>query len=141
MLGSTEVSADKAYIGRSNLDAVTAVGATPYIPFKDNTDPPLRASGGQILPLNNSVWARAYHYYAFNQEAFLEHYHKRSNAETTFSMIKMKFGGAVRSKTPTAQLNEVLAKILCHNICVLIQSFYELGSTPRFLNFDTKPCL
>ena len=42
-------------------------------------------------------------------------------------MIKAKFGGSVRSKTPVAQVNEVLAKVLCHNICVLIQSAYELG--------------
>jgi hypothetical protein len=47
-------------------------------------------------------------------------------------MIKMKFGGAVRSKTPVAQVNEVLCKVLCHNICVLIQSIYELGLEPTF---------
>ena len=35
------------------------------------------------------------------------------------SMIKAKFGGAVRSKTPVAQVNEVMTKILCYNICVL----------------------
>ena len=45
-------------------------------------------------------------------------------------MIKTKFGGAVRSKTSVAQVNEVLCKILCHNICVLIQSMYELDFTP-----------
>ena len=39
---------------------------------------------------------------------------------------------AVRSKTPVAQVNEVLVKILCHNICVLIQSVYELGIKPIF---------
>ena len=47
-------------------------------------------------------------------------------------MIKVKFGAAVQSKTPVAQVNEVLVKILCHNICVLIQSMYELGITPVF---------
>ena len=52
--------------------------------------------------------------------------------ETTFSMIKAKFGGAVRSKTPVAQVNEVLVKILCHNIVVLIQSMFELGIMPVF---------
>ena len=36
-------------------------------------------------------------------------------------MIKAKFGGYVRSKNPAAQVNEVLVKVLCHNICVLIQ--------------------
>ena len=133
-----EVSADKAYSSRKNLEAITAGGATPFIPFRENTVPPLRASEGQIIPLDGTAWSKAYHFYAFNQEAFQQHYHKRSNVETTFSMIKMKFGGAVRSKTPTAQVNEVLAKILCHNICVLIQSFYELGIPLGFPNIDTK---
>ena len=73
-----------------------------------------------------------WHFYNFNREAFLQHYHKRSNVETTFSMIKGKFGSSVRAKTPIAQVNEVLCKILCHNICVLIQSIYELGIEPVF---------
>ena len=47
-------------------------------------------------------------------------------------MIKAKFGTGVRSKTAAAQVNEALLKILCHNICVLIQSMYELGITPLF---------
>ena len=75
-----------------------------------------------------------WHFYTFNREAFLAHYHKRSNVETTMSMIKGKFGASVRAKTPTAQVNEVLLKVLCHNICVLIQSIYELGIEPAFWN-------
>ena len=35
--------------------------------------------------------------------------------------------GAARSKTPVAMVNEVLCKIICHNICVLIQESRELG--------------
>lgn len=38
----------------------------------------------------------------------------------------------VRSKTDTAMTNEVLCKILCHNICCLIQAMYELGIEPTF---------
>lgn len=52
--------------------------------------------------------------------------------ESTFSMIKAKFGDALRSKTEWAQINEALCKILCHNICCLIQSMYELGLKPKF---------
>jgi transposase len=62
-----------------------------------------------------------WHYYMFQRDTFLQHYHKRSNVETTFSMIKAKFGEVVRAKLPVAQVNEVLCKILCHNLCVLIQ--------------------
>ena len=57
----------------------------------------------------------------------LSHYHKRSNVESVFSMIKVKFRDRVRSKTDVAMVNEVLRKIICHNICVLIQETHELG--------------
>ena len=122
-----EVSADKAYLSRNNLRAVEAVGATAYIPFKSNSLPQPR--NGQKP---DALWEKAYHFYQLHRASFLEFYHKRSNVETTFSMIKAKFGGAVRSKTPVAQINEVLVKILCHNIVVLVQSMFELGVMPVF---------
>jgi transposase len=75
---------------------------------------------------------KLFHYYSFKREEFLVHYHKRSNVETTFSMIKAKFGERLRSKTETAQVNEALCKVLCHNLCVVIQSMYELGIAPEF---------
>jgi len=68
----------------------------------------------------------------YNSEDFLAHYHKRSNVETAFSMIKAKFGDAVRSKSDIGQLNEVLCKVLCHNLCVLVQAIHELGIQPTF---------
>ena len=43
-----------------------------------------------------------------------------------------KFGAALRSKTKTAQINEALCKVLCHNICCLIQSMFELNLKPKF---------
>jgi hypothetical protein len=46
-------------------------------------------------------------------------------------MIKAKFRDHVRSKSDVAMVNEVLAKIVCHNICVLIQETYELASARR----------
>ena len=50
----------------------------------------------------------------------------------TFHMIKSKFGDSARSKTETAQVNEVLLKVLCHNACVVIQEMFELGIEPKF---------
>ena len=47
-------------------------------------------------------------------------------------MIKAKFDGYVRSKTERSLMSEVLCKVLCHNICVVIQSIYELGIVPAF---------
>lgn len=48
------------------------------------------------------------------------------------SMIKRKFGGSLRSRLFTAQVNEVLCKVLCHNLAVLVHSMFELGVTPEF---------
>ena len=127
-----EVSADKAYLSHKNLKATAKLGAMPFIPFKVNT----------AVPKGNSIWTEMYHYFMYNREDFLSHYHQRSNVETVFSMIKAKFGDAVRSKSDIGQLNEVLCKVLCHNLCVIIQAIHELGIEPRFekdrLNCDIK---
>jgi len=121
-----EVSADKAYVSKKNLKVTVQKGATPYIPFKSNA----RSDRGDEL------WKKLYHYYSFNRAEFLTHYHKRSNVETTFSMIKMKFGERLHCKTETAQINEALCKVLCHNLCCVIQSMYELNITPGFWSDD-----
>jgi transposase len=117
-----EISADKGYISADNLHTTTEHGATPYIPFKTN----VKGKRGDDL------WKKLFHFYSFKREEFLAHYHKRSNVETTFSMIKAKFGERLRCKTETAQINEALCKVLCHNLCVVIQSMYELGIEPEF---------
>jgi len=85
-----------------------------------------------LVPTDESAWTRMYHYFAYNRSSFLDHYHRRSNVETVFSMIKSKFGDSLRSKSDVAQFNEVLAKVLCHNICVVIQAIHELGLEPDF---------
>jgi transposase len=121
-----EVSADKAYSSGKNMQAVLDHGGIPYIAMKSNARPK-HNKGGQ-------VWKNMYHFYSLNQAKFVSQYGKRSNVETTFSMIKAKFGDSVRSKTETAQVNEVLCKILAHNICVLITSIHELGLKPNFWN-------
>ena len=66
------------------------------------------------------------------REEYIHHYHKRSNIETAYSMIKGKFGSHSRSKSDTGQINEALCKVLAHNICVLRQATHELGIEPIF---------
>lgn len=117
-----EVSADKAYLGGENLLTTLRHGAIPYIPFKSNS-----IAGQSTYGAKSEVWDRMFHFYNLHREEFLQHYHQRSNVETTFHMIKAKFGQRLRSKTLTAQINEALCKVLCHNLCVVIQSVHELG--------------
>ncbi len=117
-----EVSADKAYLSNENLLAIEAAGATPYIPFKSNSSP----TG------NTETWQRLFLHFSLHRGEFLARYHQRSNVESTFSSVKRKFGGAVRSKLPGAQENEVLLKCLCHNLSMLVHAIHELGVEPKF---------
>ena len=55
-------------------------------------------------------------------------------------------GDSVRSKTDTAAKNEVLCKILCHNLSCLIMEQETLGIAPIFwkdeqLSADEKPAI
>jgi transposase len=124
-----EVPADKAYLSNENLELVQSLGGTAYVPFKSNS-----TSGAP-----GSLWEKMYHYYSLNKEEFEKHYHQRSNAESCFSMVKAKFGDAVRSKTDTAMKNEVLCKFLAHNICCLIMSQLELGIDVQFWGDAAAP--
>lgn len=112
-----EVAADKAYLSHANAEAVERLGGTPFIPFKARN----------VEPKTDSAWARMYHLLHYRREEFMAHYHKRSSVESVFSMVKDKFGASVRAKSDTEQVNEVLAKVLCHNICVLIRATHDLG--------------
>jgi transposase len=116
-----EVSADKAYASLENFEEVAGFGGTAFIAFKSNHT---GAVGG--------MFEKMFHFFQFKKEEFLSHYHKRSNIESTFSSIKRVFGDSVRSKTDVAMTNEVLCKILCHNICCLIHEQCELGIEPVF---------
>ena len=124
-----EVSADMAYSSRKNLHAVADVGGTAYIPFKTGS---VAVQKGVSKSRRDPLWEQMYHHFTLNEAEFNLHYHKRSNVETVFHMIKAKFGDKVRAKTDTAQVNEALMKVLCHNICVLIRAMYALGITPVF---------
>ena len=52
--------------------------------------------------------------------------------ESTFSMVKRKFGGEVRSKTDAARVNEVLCKRVAHNLCCLLKEQREFRIDPLF---------
>jgi transposase len=117
-----ECPADKAYLSHANLEQIESLGGTAYVPFKVNS---VQGEAGRL-------WEKMFLYYQFNREEFMAHYHKRSNAESVFSMVKAKFRDHVRSKTDTAMKNEVLCKFLAHNICCLISAMYELNIEPEF---------
>jgi transposase len=71
--------------------------------------------------------------FMFQRDEFLAAYSKRTRIESVFSAIKRKFGQNVRSKTFTAQVNEILCKLLCHNLTCLVHAMHTLGIEPSFL--------
>jgi transposase len=122
-----EVSADKGYSSVENTEAIFQVGATPYISFKASAT---GAAGG--------LWEKMYHFFQYRREEFLQHYHKRSNVESTFSMVKAKFRDHVRAKSDVAMVNEALCKFICHNICCVIMAQCELGIEAEFWQNEPK---
>ncbi len=119
-----EMSADKAYSSRYNLDYINQLGGTAFIPFKRNST--LNRAGGSYL------WKKMLLYFELNNEEFMQHYHKRSNVESVFAAIKKKLGETLKSKNHTSQVNELLCKLIAYNITVLIQEMHELGIEPKF---------
>lgn len=118
-----EVSADKAYLSYANIDAIRAAGAMPFIPLKSNST--TKAS-------HSKAWRDLHAFFLLRHDEFLKRYHQRSNVETTFGMIKKRFGDGVRTLLPVTQANEVLAKVVLHNICCAVAAFYESGLEPDF---------
>jgi transposase len=111
-----EVAADKGYLSAENVEVVAEVGGTAFIAPKSSTT---GAVGG--------LFEKMFHYYQFRREEFLQHYHQRSNMESTWSAVKRKFGDNVRSRSDTAKVNEALAKLVCFNLTRVILSQCELG--------------
>lgn len=108
-------SADKGYSSKKNMQLIASLDSIPYIAFKDNS-----VSNGSC-----PIWNYMYKYFEKHKERYDTFYHKRSNSETVFSMIKMRLGEFLKCKNHQAQKSEVLLKCLVHNICCLIQHIFE----------------
>lgn len=117
------VSADKAYSSYKNVELVVSSNALSLIRFRDNA----RAEG------RPPAWKKAFHYFRLHEEDFLAGYHLRSNVETLFGAMKLKFGDHLRSKSFQGQMNELLCIAICHNLCVLVHSMLEFQIEPTDL--------
>lgn len=111
-------SADKAYLSTKTMQIAESLNFLPFIPFKENS-----RHKNKDAPL----WNYMYVYFKNNKEEFERFYHRRSNVETTFGMIKTRLGEFLKCRNLQAQKNEVLLKCLTHNICCLVQEIFESG--------------
>jgi len=120
-----ELSADAGYLSKDNAKAVAKAGGIPFIMGKKNASVP---STGRM-----SAWGAMLNLWKHQQMLFAQHYHRRSNVESTFSMIKRKFGDFCRSKLPQSQENEILCKIVCHNAVVLAEALLSYDLRKGFM--------
>jgi transposase len=123
-----EVCADKAYTSHQNIHFLVDMGAMPYIPFKKNAS--LKTG---------LLWRRFINYFDKNPIEFYQHYHQRSNIESTNNMLKINFARRVRPKKPLAQINSLLVRCLCHNLKVVAQETAELGIKPDYTACSEHP--
>jgi transposase len=76
-------------------------------------------------PKGCPAWRKMMLEFGKDSEGWLKKYHLRSNVESTISSIKRKFSRFVRSKIEQDQENEILFKVVCYNITVLIMAMME----------------
>jgi hypothetical protein len=125
-----EVYADKGYLSRNNFEAAAELGVDAFIPFKVN-------STGQSK--GTSMYHKMFLFFQYHREKFDQHYGQRAQVETCFGAIKQKFGETLESRNFTAQVNELVAKLVAYNISVLIRQMFERDLLPDFLRPPVTP--
>jgi hypothetical protein len=133
-----EVYADRMYCTRKNYVYCKKLGGTFYSPFKINA----------IAYKNDPIeWLEKFKLYDEKPDEFYAHYDGRSMAESAIFSIKAKLSQNIRSRNKIAQENEVLIKVLLHNIFLLSRlnhylpleiDFRPLGEVPVFQRSGPK---
>ncbi len=126
------VLADKLYAGEPVLEAIEDFGAEAVIPLKVTYLNKLEPKTPLMRRLRTQFLA--------DPDAFHEKYRFRPLVEAGISALKRKFSESIRARSFRGQVNEVLFKVLCHNMDCLIHAGYEqslnlesmLGDPGRF---------
>ena len=123
-----EWSADKAYLSKKNLEEIHKHDCIPFIPFKTNS----------INKRGSGIWSEMYNFFHKNRELYMKKYHLRSNSESGFQMIKARFGDVTLMRSDIGSRNDILVKLLCHNLCVLCQEIFLMNLEPDFVQEKKK---
>jgi hypothetical protein len=52
--------------------------------------------------------------------------------------VRGRFGAA--KNADVSMKNEVVCRVLCHNVCCLISAMHELGVQPQSVTAERSPC-
>ena len=123
------VCADSAYISRDNCQAIADLGGVPRLYPKKNTS-------------LNSLGRKAYQdmllSFIHDPQAWLEEYHHRYIAESTFSSLKRRCLVPLRREIGSRRKQEVLARIIIYNLIRLSYATWTKGLKTK-LNNHHKP--
>ena len=126
-----DMCVDMGYLSNNHYEFMDSLGINLWMPFKSNS----KESSPNRRP--DGPWERAFHFFHLNRDEFLKRYHPRSISETGFSMIKANYSDLLRGRNLIAQYNELLCKVLAHNVCCLITAMYEFDLDLSFGKKDS----
>jgi len=112
-----EVYGDGAYLTKKNVDLCHSLNITSYLKPKGNV---------VVNDLKNTAWAKAVE--RFTKDMALgnkRRYTLRNNVESSFNMVKSIFGDVLRHKIFEARVNELLCRVVCHNVRCLIYAYFN----------------
>lgn len=118
-----EWSGDGAYYCRDNCRAVSAVGAKPY--FKPRRNANGKSKGCMAFKLMTQEFQQ-------QPDETNEHYHKRSNVESTNESKKQRIGSITRNKNETAKEQDIHGQWVVYNMLVLNRAAYEWNTLPEW---------
>jgi transposase len=106
------VSADSAYLSRENAQHVAVLGGVPYLRPKSNTT---RKGKGK------RAWKKMVDMWYDDNGSFEQRYTKRWLIETCNSVIKRKWAGDLRCRSPSCQHAEMGFVLIGHNARELLR--------------------
>jgi hypothetical protein len=116
------VCADAGYLSRENAQCIADVQAKPFIMPKSNVSGACKG--------HYPAWGKMIHMWREKPELFSKQYHMRSRVESVFSNMKTTLLDGISSKKETSQMNELLIRVICHNLMVIIGAIFSLGISP-----------
>ena len=111
------VLADKGYLSRKNFQLCMDKGGCAFIPFEKRN---------KQTPQGCPAWKFAFNLWKKCHEIYMNIYHRRSQIECVFSVIKRRFGDKVLCKSSLMRRKEIALRLIAYNLKILI--FYEYAN-------------
>lgn len=121
---------DKAYSSKLVYRILESLKIIPLIPFQTRINKPSKDAP--------KLWNDSLKYFRENRYQFEQEYHQRSQSETVFSQIKTRLGEILLSKNYKSQRNELMLKLICHNVLTLIMELHRRKIAIDFTSANVK---